>query len=102
MSKTKFNTGQLVATHKVSDMCEAHPKMNRFIADSMKRHMTGDWGDLQDEDKQSNDEALNEQCPNRIISAYNFEQLPGIADTKIWIATEHDRSVTTILFPSEY
>ena len=58
--------------------------------------------DLDEEDKQSNDEALNEDFPEQILSVYNFEQLPGVSDDKIYIITEHDRSVTTILFPSEY
>lgn len=108
MSVSKFNTGQIVSTKGVSEMCEAHEKMNRFIADSMKRHIQGDWGDLDQEDKDANDEALS--CPldkikdwgDRILSAYNFEQLPGIRDTKIYILTEGDRSVTTIYFPSEH
>ena len=107
MSKSKFNPGQIVSTHAVVDMCQVHPEMQTFVAKSMMRHLQGDWGDLEQEDKDSNDEALS--CPldriqeigDRILSAYNFEQLPGIRDTKIWIITEYDRSVTTILFPSE-
>ena len=107
MSKAKFNPGQIVSTNNVATMCEAYPEFSTFISHSMKRHLSGDWGDLDQEDKDSNDEALS--CPldriqeigDRILSAYNFQQLPGIRDTKIWIITEYDRSVTTILFPSE-
>jgi len=38
---------------------------------------------------------------NTIYSAYLID-LPGQKPVTIWLITEHDRSVTTILFPSEY
>ena len=41
-----------------------------------------------------NDNALKDG--ERIVAVYN------IGDDKIYIITEWDRSVTTILFPSEY
>jgi hypothetical protein len=59
------------------------------------RHVTGDWGDLCDEDKLANDRAVNADL--RILSAYRF----GDRD-KLYVITEHDRSVTTLLLPSEY
>ena len=58
------------------------------------RHQTGDWGDLEDEDKESNEEALINDT--RIFSSYS------IAEDKIWIITEADRSLTTFLMPSDY
>lgn len=108
MSQAKFNPGQIVSTNNIAVICEAYPEFSTFVTNSMRRHLTGDWGDLDNDDKHSNNEAL--ACPidrikevgDRILSAYNFQQLPGVNDTKIWIITEHDRSVTTILFPSEY
>lgn len=59
-----------------------------------KRHVRGDWGDLDEQDKQANDKAL--QDGSRILSAY------GKGETKLWIITEADRSATTILRPDEY
>ena len=53
-----------------------------------------DWGDVGEEDRESNEEALLMQL--RILSSYNFSK------DKIWIITEADRSVTTILLPSDY
>ena len=53
-----------------------------------------DWGDVCEEDRESNEEALLMQL--RILSSYNFSK------DKIWIITEADRSVTTILLPSDY
>lgn len=60
----------------------------------LARHHQGDWGDVCEEDRESNEEALLMQL--RILSSYNFSK------DKIWIITEADRSVTTILLPSDY
>jgi hypothetical protein len=62
----------------------------------LDRHCTGDWGDVDDEDKHANDAAV-ENRDGRILSAYT---LPTGA--RIWILTERDRSVTTLLTPDEY
>lgn len=59
------------------------------------RHASGDWGEVDAEDSAANDRALVDG--DRILSAYT---LPD--ETRIWIITEADRSVTTILLPSDY
>lgn len=59
------------------------------------RHVNGDWGDLDDEDKKENELSVKEGF--RILSAY--ELATGV---KLWVITEWDRSVTTILLPEEY
>ena len=59
------------------------------------RHVTGDWGDLDDEDKIENELSVKEGF--RILSAYKLE-----TGAKVWVITEWDRSVTTILLPTEY
>ena len=70
------------------------------IIDLIERHIAKDWGDLSDDDKRLNDEALHDG--SRILSAYI---LP--TDVKIWIITETaddkgERAATTALLPSEY
>lgn len=62
----------------------------------LQRHIRGDWGDLDDSDWQSNDTALR-TGEDRLFSSYQVEP-----DLKLWIITEWDRSVTTLLLPSEY
>jgi hypothetical protein len=62
---------------------------------SMRRHVAGEWGDVCDEDRVTNEFAL--QQGDRLFSVYKKEGLPTI-----WIITEWDRSVTTALFPDEY
>lgn len=59
------------------------------------RHVNGDWGDLDDEDKKENELSVKEGF--RILSAYELD-----TGVKLWVITEWDRSVTTILLPEEY
>ena len=65
------------------------------VQTGLSRHICGDWGDVCDDDKQANDEALT--CGARLLSAYHTG-----AGRKFWIITEADRSVTTVLLPEEY
>jgi len=68
------------------------------------RHVRGDWGDVCPEDAQANEEALQEGA--RVLSAYVLSSPVGESETlapaKVWLITEADRSVTTILLPEEY
>ena len=85
---------QIVVTRKVSDLMNSNEKFSQEVENSMLRYLVNDWGDLCDEDKEYNDIALKEG--ERILASYQTSQ------GKIWIITEWDRSVTTILFPDEY
>ena len=85
---------QLVVTRAVHNRIEKDDKFAKGVFSSLRRYYSGDWGDLCDEDRQMNDNALKDG--ERIVAVYN------IGDDKIYIITEWDRSVTTILFPSEY
>ena len=89
----KFNLGRTVMTYGVADWIKQNPPY-RNIFPLLDRHVQGDWGELDEEDIQTNNEAL--KLGNRILSAYTLD------GEKIWIITEWDRSVTTLLFPSEY
>ena len=82
-------------TRSLNDLVADNLAFAKFVTDSLKRHASGDWGELSIEDKQSNDVALIEGL--RVFSAYSSATHP-----KIWIITEADRSATTILFPDEY
>ena len=64
------------------------------IVPLIDRHKRGDWGDLAEEDKAANDDAL--EAGERLFSSYN------VGAVKVWIITETDRSSTTILLPEEY
>jgi len=89
----KFNPGKLVMTRGVNDHIAEDLPFAKFVLDCLKRHVHGDWGDMCKEDRAENEFALGR--PLRLFSAYEGPR-------KIWIITEADRSVTTILFPDEY
>ena len=85
-----FQPGHIVATPGALQMGEAGIDLSTYL----KRHLNGDWGDLDDHDKGENEQSLD--CGYRLLSAYSTPQ------GKLWILTEADRSVTTFLLPSEY
>ncbi len=88
----RFSFGQVVATPgALAALREAGDVAYLFIL----RHVTGDWGDLDEEDCQANEDALRRG--SRLLSAYRTS-----LGVKIWIITEADRSVTTLLLPEEY
>ena len=92
--KMKFPLGRIVWTRGVNNRIAVDTPFAKFVMESLKRHSNGDWGELPDEDKRENDFSLDKQL--RLFSAYRQN------DWKIWIITEADRTVTTILFPEEY
>ncbi len=86
----KFRPGQVVATPQILETLTQDD-----ILRALNRHVCGDWGEVCDEDKESNERAL--LLEERLLSAYTSS-----SGTKFWIITEADRSSTTILFPEEY
>ncbi|NWB99479.1 hypothetical protein HX882_26660 [Pseudomonas gingeri] len=63
----------------------------------LNRHLAGDWGELDEDDKQSNEEALHNGT--RLLSAYDID---AGDNRRLYIITEADRRVTTLLLPYEY
>ncbi len=92
---TLFKGGTLVVTTGVQHLAST----NQALAALLYRHLTGDWGDLCDEDKAENQFSLENDY--RILSHYKFTDAEG-ADARVYIITEWDRSLTTILLPDEY
>ena len=86
----RFPTGEVRATTAAL----ANISMEKLIH-LVNRHIRGDWGDTCEEDREQNDISVVEG--KRILAVYKYND-----DTTIWIITEWDRSVTTILFPHEY
>ena len=85
-----FKHGQIVATPGALVLAENGVNLLMYV----ERHLRGDWGDLDDEDKAENDFSVKNGF--RILSAYNTPS------DKMWVITEADRSVTTFLLPEEY
>lgn len=116
--------GHLVATRAVDRQLMGHTAGRAFVMSCLRRHQSGDWGDLGRQDAEANDLALVTGA--RVLSSY---LIPGkvrqgagaepdsgpplpqlrevIADERLWIITEAEdsqglRSQTTVLFPSDY
>lgn len=88
----RFQPGLVLMTPGVGELIE------RGLLDPacyLQRHLMGDWGDVDEEDWESNDIGVREG--DRLLSAYQVTPTD-----KIWIITEWDRSVTTLLLPCEY
>ena len=92
----RFKLGRLMATSTVLNrLREAHRDPLEFI----RRHQSGDWGEVESEDREANVRAVAQG--DRILSVYHVESPPQSAFT-LWILTEADRSMTTLLLPREY
>ena len=88
----KLSLGRIVAT---PDALRALQHANHNAFEFLERHRVGDWGELCEEDKRENEFSLENGF--RILSAYRTRN-----NVKIWVITEADRSVTTLLLPHEY
>jgi len=97
-----------VLTAGVAATTTQHRLLIEFIQESLARHSRGDWGDVDPDDSAANDHAalLN----TRVLAVYNLPKPIDDASTqngprrqdRIWIITEADRTVTTVLWPCEY
>ena len=88
----KFLPGRLVATPGATELMQ---RVRVSPLTVLARHLEGDWSDHDPEDAQANEYALEND--KRITSVYDFTE-----GGTIWVITEADRSVTTILLPDEY
>ena len=87
--ETLFPLGQVVITRPANEVLSQDA-----VLAALSRHANGDWGELGEEDWKWNDQAL--LIGERLFSVF-FDQ-----QTKFYVVTEWDRSVTTILLPSDY
>ena len=90
IGEAKFPLGRLVATPNALSSIP-----NDEIQSALQRHVSGDWGELEEHDINENEQALLRG--GRLFSSYLSRD-----KVKFWIITEHDRSVTTVLLPEDY
>lgn len=93
----RFELGQCTATNNVMGAFEDN---RQFPIQFIVRHQSGDWGDLGEDDKARNEAALipnaDGEC-DRILSAYHLRD-----GRQIYVITEWDRSLTTVMLDSDY
>ncbi|TWU08878.1 hypothetical protein CA54_41170 [Symmachiella macrocystis] len=91
-NQPRFPLGQCAATPGAIDaVAETGEDLGSFV----RRHHGGEWGDVCEEDAQANDDALTDG--SRLLSVYFTKNY-----TKLYVITEADRSVTTVLLADEY
>ena len=89
--------GQTVMTRGVAIKTSASWIFKKFVGDSLHKFMRKDFGDISEEDKQTNEDALKNG--GTVMGAY-FQ-----GNVRIWIMRDQDGNgsfVTTVLFPDEY
>ena len=91
MQKPAFQLGRVVATPAAIEFTNTYPV---DLAVLLARHQSGDCGDMSDDDILANLSAI--VSGGRVFSSYE------IGPQKIWIITEADRTITTVLLPSDY
>jgi hypothetical protein len=93
----RFEPGQIVATPGVLEALAVSGQTADFF---LAKHLNGDWGDIDAEDRAANEQALVDG--SRILSVY--KTLKGV---RLWLITEAEddngqRTSTCILLPDEY
>jgi hypothetical protein len=96
-SQPKFEPGQVVAT---PGALKALKESGQSPAGLLARHVQGDWGDLDAEDRASNDQAVIDG--SRLLSSYTTAR-----GERVWVITEAvgddgRRDSTCLLLPEEY
>ena len=89
-SEAAVPLGRVVATRAA-----AATLSQEEMAEALARHARGDWGLVNDEDRESNDRALENGA--RLLSVYE-----SASKVRFWVITEWDRSATTVLLPDDY
>lgn len=88
----RFTLGQTSITPGAQEALET---AGQTAIEFLRRHVSGDWGELSDNDIKANELSL--EHGNRLLSRYQTTK-----GERLWIITEADRSATTILLPMEY
>lgn len=99
-NQARFELGQLCYTPGAQSALEQYQVSP---LDLITRHVNGDWGEVCPDDAEANEDALRTGA--RLLSAFVLSPPEGSdlsTSVKIWVITEADRSVTTLLLPEEY
>jgi hypothetical protein len=89
-ARIRFQPGTIVTTLGALQVAD-----HQAILELLRRHLSGDWGDLCEDDRKANESALKHGA--RVLSSYTIE-----SGEKLWVITEASREQTTVLTPAEY
>ena len=88
--RPKFPPGRVVITENA-----ARELSQEDVSLALRRHLRGDWGELETPDWQANERALLHGC--RLLSAYTSH-----TGLRFWVISEPNREATTVLLPEDY
>lgn len=88
--RERFPLGRVVATATAAATLDQDS-----ILAGLRRHASGDWGEIDEHDRHANEAGLRDG--DRILSVYRDSR-----GTRFYIITEWDRSLTTVLLPEDY
>lgn len=92
----------MVATKRVWELIDSDERFNRFVSGCVTRFTMNDWGDLDQDDWDTNDKFANGKG-GRILASYKLPDFAKVDfEDALWIILDKDASVTTILFPGDY
>ena len=97
--------GEVYATKGVNEDAEKNENFREFINICTNRHINKDFGEMEEEDIESNKESIING--SRIFSSYKIDKKLNNENDKLWIITEaendnKEREYTTILYPKKY
>ena len=96
ISDAEFSLGELIITPAAAEAVKLEDAIECLI-----RHQLGDWGELCEEDKLENENALKKS--RRIFSAYHpGDRRKEGEKVRIYVITEWSREATTLLLPGDY
>lgn len=94
-----FSPGHIVATPAALELIYEH---GASVPQLLHRHLTGDWQEMCKADSDANWGAVLEG-ETRVFSSFDIAPKGHAGKPiKIWVITEWDRSVTTVLRPEDY
>lgn len=88
----RFALGQVVATPGALELLE---RAGQTVWEFVARHVQGDFGEVEAEDRQANEDAIRHG--ERVLSSYTLR-----TGATIWVITEADRSSSVVLRPEDY
>ena len=94
--KTKFKLGQIVMTQSINNDIADNSKFAKEVLRCLRRYMNADFSDMEHQEDIDMNKTAIKTGEDRIFATYNT------CLGKIYIITEWDRSVTTILYPEDY
>lgn len=99
LQKVVVKPGRLLATPAALNALE---RTGQNLWEFMARHIAGDWGEVDSEDAEANNQSLKDG--SRLLSAY---VLADPEKTRLWIISEAEddqgnRAATTALLAHEY